>query len=143
MITTRIVPESERLGFFPTISNRYIHVEAYIYNLAGKYITDYSGAYYEFIELQIDNEGPVIGRFAYPVTETGKVRLVNTLNYSDVILSDEAAGLAIFIMCYSDYSIGLYEKHSVDSENFTPLYFQLRNYALEHNEASEILAFLD
>ncbi len=141
MITQRIVPENERVNFYPSITKKYIFFEAYSYLLADKYIADYSGGYYEFVELIED--GQVVGRFTYPTTSEGKVRLVNVDNYTDVTLSVEGAGLALFMMCYSDYARDLYYKSPADSEHFTMLYFQLKDYVCTHHESDKILAFLD
>ena len=143
MITERIVPENERLDFFPAITRRYIHLEAYSYNLAEKYIADYSGAYYEFVELHQDNSLTVRGRFTFSETDDGLTRLVNPNNYCDVTLSNRAAGIALFMMVYSDYANLLYKSCPDESQHFTNLYFQLRDYACEHHESDKIFTFLD
>ncbi|ELV7517785.1 antirestriction protein [Photobacterium damselae] len=142
MITERIVPENERCTFYPSISPRFIHIEAYCYHLASKYVDGYNGGYWEFVELHKDSSSGVVGRYASLVTN-GTVRLVNPMNYSDVTLSSSAAGIALFMMLYSDYANILHKSKPDECEYFSKLYFQLKDYACEHHESDKIFAFLD
>ncbi|TFZ60111.1 antirestriction protein [Photobacterium damselae subsp. piscicida] len=139
MITERIVPESERFNFFPSISKRYIHLEAYSYRLSELFIANYTGAYYEFIELWED--GSLISRFAFPYGES--IRIINPMNYSDSTMSCKAAGIALYLKLYSDFANGLFESDPEESEKFVDNYHQLKRYALMHNESDKILAFID
>lgn len=142
MITELIVPENERCSFYPSITPRFIHIEAYCYHLASKYVDGYSGGYWEFVELYNDTTSDVVGRYASLMTDS-VVRLVNPMNYADVELSSSGAGIALFMMLYSDYANLLYKSRPDESDLFTKLYFQLRDYACEHHESDKIFAFLD
>lgn len=97
MIIQRIVPENERFDFYPSITKKYIFFESYSYLLSERYIVDFNGGCYEFVDLVGDNH-QVVERFVYSTTSEGKVRLVNVDNYADVTQSEEGAGLALF-MC--------------------------------------------
>lgn len=57
------------------------------------------------------------------------------MNYSDVTLSSDGAVVALFLMLYSEFANRLYESSPSDSEHFSTLFHQLREYALLHNES--------
>ncbi|PSU44771.1 antirestriction protein [Photobacterium frigidiphilum] len=137
MITKIIVNDDKRLNFLPSIAQKYIHFEAAIYHYASKHIEDYAGGYWVFLEL---SNG---GKFLH-LQDNGPQRLYNTMNYFEGMVSSEAAGIAISAMVLADFGAIAYSAgDEAQAQRFYDFYYQLRDFALEHNEASEILAFLD
>lgn len=51
MITASIVPEKERLDFYPSITNDFATLEALVYNVSDDILEAYNGAYWEFVKL--------------------------------------------------------------------------------------------
>lgn len=105
-------------------------VEAQIYHLMGQYCEEYNGGYWEFYSLS--NNG-----FYMAPTGSESFRLVNAENFSDMTLSGDAAGVAICLMAYSHLS------WSSPAHVFNSHFHWLREYALDHPEASEIFRFID
>jgi hypothetical protein len=107
-----------------------ILVEAQIFYMMDKYCEQYNGGYWEFYSLS--NNG-----FFMAPTGAESFRLVNAENYSDVALSGEAAGIAICLMAYSHLS------WSEPAHIFNSHFHWLREFALNHPEASDIFRFID
>lgn len=64
-------------------------------------------------------------------------------SYNEAMLTSDAAGIAITLIALSHLSFRLYEKESPDTDKVVELFHNLRGYAIQHAEASSILAFID
>lgn len=122
MITASIVPEKERLDFYPSITNNFATLEALVYNVSDDILEAYHGAYWEFVKL---SNG---GRFAYPVIDT-PVTVVNPINQHKETLSAEAAGICVWV-----FALGLVRFREYQRE--------LIEFANEHAEKDKIFRVL-
>jgi len=130
-VTFTTIPDNRRIKALPHFfREKMMHVEPTVFGLMDEFCEGYRGAYWEFYQL---SNG---GFFMAPATLKA-FRLVNPLNFSDVTLSAEAAGIAICIMAYSHLSFS-HPSHVFDSH-----YTWLRELALDHPEAGPIFRFLD
>ena len=79
----------------------------------------------------------------YP--DLGKsVRAVNSYNEIDVTFSSEAYGICITLMALSQFTAMAHRNgDEEENERLYALYHQLRDYALVHDDAEFILAFID
>lgn len=137
MITASIVPVSERINFFPSITKQYIHFEQAVYFTAEKLIEGYSGGFWEFVEL---SDG---GKFCYPVS--GSTFFVsNSMNYGNAELSPEATGICVFLIMLSHYSMSVY--HNGDASEYrrlNELYYSVESYARTLTEWPKMQCILD
>ncbi|EPI2026876.1 antirestriction protein [Vibrio vulnificus] len=137
MITASMVPVEERFNFFPSITKQYVHFEQAVFYFADLCIENYQGGYWEFVAL---SNG---GLFCYPKM-SGILTLTNSMNYADVMLSNEAAGICIMLMVLSRYSLIAWEQgDQKEVEHFAELHQQLYEFALGHTEWLEIAKFID
>ncbi|WP_129831095.1 antirestriction protein [Vibrio parahaemolyticus] len=137
MITASIVPEQERLNFYPSITQQFVFLENSIYRFSDEFLKEYHGAYWEFVTL--DNGG----KFAYPVMNT-QVTLDNPHNYSSGSFSQEAAGMCIWLIALSFCAIVAFEKGDfAEMENFSYHQVRLMEYAREHSEWDNIARVID
>jgi len=51
MITASIVPAQERFNFYPSITTNYQYLEQAVYHFFDRFITYYSGVYWELVTL--------------------------------------------------------------------------------------------
>lgn len=107
-----------------------VQAEAFIYYMMDKYCKQYNGGYWEYFSLS--NNG-----FFMAPTGAEEYRLANAENYSDVTLSPEATGIAICLMAYSHLS------WSEPAHIFNSHFHWLREFALDHSEATDIFRFID
>lgn len=137
MLTSSIVPVKERLAFLPSITTQFLSFEVTLFSFAEKYSKDYQGAYWQFVSL---SNG---GKFMYP--DLGKsVSAVNSYNEINVTFSSEAYGICITLMALSQFTAMAHRNgDEEDNERLYALYHQLRDYALMHEDAEFILAFID
>ena len=105
-------------------------VEPMIYNLMDRYCPDYAGGFWDFYGLSN-------GGFFMAPSHEDSYRMVNAENYSDETLTAEGAGIAICLMAYSHLS--WHEPAHIFNSHFT----WLREFALDHPEASAIFRFID
>ncbi|CAH1592505.1 Antirestriction protein (plasmid) [Vibrio harveyi] len=137
MITASIVPTEERFNFFPSITKQYVHFEQAVFYFADLCIENYHGGYWEFVAL---SNG---GLFCYPKTNE-TLTLTNSMNYANVTLSNEAAGICIMLMTLSRYSLIAWEQGDQEEvERFAQLHNQLDMFARDHEEWSSIAIFID
>ncbi|MCG9589994.1 antirestriction protein [Vibrio harveyi] len=66
------------------------------------------------------------------------------MNYANVTLSNEAAGICIMLMTLSRYSLIAWEQGDQEEvERFAQLHNQLDMFARDHEEWSSIAIFID
>lgn len=137
MITSSIVPAQERFRFYPSITANYQYLEQAVYHFSDRFITDYSGGYWEFVTL--DNGG----KFAYP--EMGEsVAVNNAYNRTSASLSKEAAGICIWLITLSNCAISAYHHgNSAELESLSEHHVLLMDYAREHAEWESIALVID
>lgn len=122
---------------FPSITKQYVHFEQAVFYFADLCIENYHGGYWEFVAL---SNG---GLFCYPKM-SGILTLTNSMNYADVTLSNEAAGICIMLMVLSHYSLIAWKQgDQKEVERFAQLQQQLNEFALDHTEWLEIAKFID
>ncbi|CCN40623.1 putative Antirestriction protein klcA [Vibrio nigripulchritudo FTn2] len=134
MIASTIVPSERRINFLPSITKHYYEFENALCQLMAFFCPDYSGAYWEYIEL---NNG---GKFAFPKGE--KFELSN--NHRSFELTPEAAGIVISLVALSSYSIATYEAGDhAESQKLGNIHAALFDYAITHDEINSIYTLID
>lgn len=149
-VVSRKVPDRSRMKALPSrFGNRCFAVECAIFSMAGRLIEGYSGGYWEFYST--DNGGfymvPSLGKAA-PFSGkpgTGVTVKVDGNGYSGE-MSEEAAGIVVSLMAYSNMSM-----REVDSDGYANAFGEVlsnnfhavRDFALDHAEASAIFAAID
>ncbi len=129
MITRRLVPESQRLRFFPRIfGSKFLYGERLIYAWARGLCPDYNGGYWHFYTL--DNGGFYVA----PDTDQ-RMRVVVDGNGFDGTMSADAAGIVITL-----FTLGRLAEHF---ESGTDHFHALRDYAREHREFPSIFSAID
>ena len=125
---------SERLDFwqshFGTVKG-FTTFEVVIFTIMGQFCDEYTGGYWEYCTL------PNGGVFIYPDLDHETLTLFNMHNGNEAILSPEAAGVAVCLMLYSQWSF------RTESEVLVERFYQLRDYAIQHPESSAIFHLID
>ena len=91
----------------------------------------YYGAFWEFSML---TNG---GAFIWPDMIETSLPMVNPHNGNDAELSPEAAGIAVCLITYSLWSF------KTESTEMVEYFYQLRDYALQHEECAAIFRLID
>ncbi|MDM8752091.1 antirestriction protein [Morganella morganii] len=91
----------------------------------------YHGAFWEFSML---TNG---GAFIWPDMIETSLPMVNPHNGNDAELSPEAAGIAVCLITYSLWSF------KTESPEMVEYFYQLRDYALQHEECAAIFRLID
>ena len=129
-IEARQVTDEARIETLPRHSGRYmLAVEDADYRFMRQLAKDYSGGYWRFYELS--NGGFYMAPECEPL-----VLQVQGNGYAGR-RSAEAAGITACLFAFSHLSF------RIPDEVISGLYYQLRDFALEHAEASAILAAID
>ncbi|OAT51323.1 antirestriction protein [Providencia heimbachae] len=111
--------------------------EVVIFTIMGQFCDEYAGGYWEYCTL------PNGGAFIYPDLSPEKLTLFNMHNMHNIhngneaVLSPEAAGVAVCLMLYSQWSF------RTESELLVERFYQLRDYAIQHPESSAIFHLID
>lgn len=132
-ITMTVVPNSKRPAFLPEKTGAaYLAFETALYGMADNLSRDYEGGYWEFCEL---SNG---GFYCYPATE--KDFGCDSLNGFECRMSADAFGITATLFalnCAMDGQSGATLEKLVDG------YYRLRDYAAEHEEATQIFRMID
>jgi hypothetical protein len=124
------VSDHARIGTLPRHFGRHMMtVEHKVYDLMGRFVADYQGAFWEFYEL---SNG---GFFMTP--RIPSVRLSVESNGFQGQMSADAAGITV---CLFAFSLLSFERNE---EVFIRHFHWLRDYALGHVEAAQIFAAID
>ena len=130
LMQANIVPLSIRPNFwqthFDTVKG-FATFEVVIFTIMGQFCDEYTGGYWE----------PNGGVFIYPDLGPEKLTLFNMHNGNEAELSPEAAGVAICLMLYSQWSF------RTENELLVDRFYQLRDYAIQHPESSAIFYLID
>lgn len=133
-ITKKRVSSQQRDNFwfqyFHTVP-LWIKLESQIFHLMDSFCDEYHGAFWEFCVLS--NQGI----FIYPALVEKEVTLFNPHNGNEATLSPEAAGIAVCLIVFSLWSF------KTESEVMVDRFYQLRNFAIQHAESSEIFHIID
>lgn len=130
-ITATKIHDKQRLAFLPKyFGKRMLVAEHGIYNAMSQLCSNYDGAFWHFYELSN-------GGFYMAPDLDEKLEMCVTTNGYEGVLSADAAGIVTSLcvinqLCWQD-----------QSEKMINYYYLLRDFATEHNEASEIFAAID
>ena len=130
-IETREVPEGERLDVLPKrFGQHMLVVESAIYDFMAASARSYRGGFWKFFELS--NGGfymAPVGEITFDIHVEG--------NGFEGVMSADAAGITACLFAFSHLSF------QIRSDALVNHFYQLRAFALEHAEASVILAAID
>jgi hypothetical protein len=130
-IDAREVPSDERLQIFPRHFDRHmLTVEYAVYDFMRKLANQYSGGYWNYFEL---SNG---GFYMAPAHDTHFNVCVDTNGFEGPMSAD-AAGITACLFALSHLSF------QIEHESIAEHYHRLRDFALDHAEASVILAAID
>lgn len=134
LMQASVVPLSARSNFwqnhFGTVKG-FATFEVVIFTIMGQFCDEYTGGYWEYCTL---SNG---GAFIYPDLSPEKLTLFNMHNGNEAILSPEAAGVAVCLMLYGQWSF------RTESELLVDRFYQLCDYAIQHAESSAIFHLID
>ena len=106
-------------------------LEGDIFKMMDNLCDIYHGAFWEFSML---TNG---GAFIWPDMPETTLYLFNPHNGNDAELSPEAAGIAVCLITYSIWSF------NTESPVLVEYFYQLRDYALQHEECAAIFRLID
>ncbi|WP_025153981.1 antirestriction protein [Morganella morganii] len=107
------------------------HLENDIFKMMDNLCDIYHGAFREFSML---TNG---GAFIWPDMPETTLYLFNPHNGNNAELSPEAAGIAVCLMTFSIWSF------NTESPVLVEYFYQLRDYALQHEECAAIFRLID
>ena len=130
LITATRVADADRIRFLPAVFGRHmLAVEAVVYHVMGNLCREYSGGYWEFMRLS--NGG------GYLRPPRGSFTIESPNGYAGTVSCD-AIGIIVTLFALSELS---FEPRA--TETLARRYHQLREYALDHQEASDIFRAID
>lgn len=130
-ITKIPVALCDRSNFLPNHAGpQFLRYEMLTFDIMGKVCAEYHGGMWDFFEL---SNG---GFYMAPDSEK-RFRLVWEDNWFDGEMSADAAGIGVSLMAQSWLS------GATNSESLAEKFYQLRDYAADHAEASAIFGFID
>ena len=134
IITCRKVSNKQRTEYTADLFGiRFpLNVEPSVYSMAGHIASEYNGAYWEFYRL---SNG---GFYMAPISD--KHYQVSCDNGYEGSLSADALGITATLYAYSHLS---FNSNAAFAEICANHYHWLREYMLEHQEASSILKAID
>ncbi len=129
-VTATQVPDAYRLSFLPShFQGLYPKVEAAIYHFARTLCPDYTGGYWIFHDLS--NGG------GYMAPTTSQLAVQSPNGHTCAVTGD-AVGIIATLFALSHLSF----EHQ-DSDMLSDRFHQLRDFAIDHAEADNILAAID
>lgn len=130
--THREVTEDARLGFLNAqLGAKCMIFEMTVYGFADRFSSDYNGGFWKFYTVEPE------GFYIAPESET-PFKVANDMNYFEGELSADAFGIALCLFALSHMTFA-----PNAPEILTERFHQLREFALDHVEASAIFGFLD
>ena len=134
-ITSKKVTGNSRISFLPKhLGNKMIMGENLVYNLADEHITGYNGGMWSFETLSND------GLILVPPSTGSTLNVVNGMNYSDVTVTPQAAGLFLTAMMLNSLC---FSTAGETQDKFLAKHAAVMDFIYEHPEASSILKLLD
>lgn len=130
-LTSKIVPEAARLSMLPRYFGRYmLAVESAIYDALGELCESYQGGFWNYYTVSNDSF------FMAPVGASS-FKLVCAGNWFEGELSAEATGIVASLIGINRACWQYRDQQLIDR------FYALREYALIHPEASQIMAAID
>ena len=130
-IQARQIPDSERLQVLPRRFGRHmLTVEYAVYAFMRKLSDQYTGGYWTYLELSN-------GGFYMAPTREAPFNVSIDSNGFQGQMSADAAGITACLFTFSHLSF------QIQHESISSHFHQLRDFALDHGEASLILAAID
>lgn len=133
-ITRALVPDDRRADFVDTLFGIHfpMQLEPYIFSVAAELSSDYDGGYWEFYALS--NGG------FYMAPDDDEPFIVRSENGYEGTMSADALGITACLYAYSRLS---FVAGNVIGEVYARQYHLLREYMMEHREATAILGATD
>lgn len=134
IITSTIVPEHQRVAVTAALFGARFSfaIEPAIFDFASDLSADYKGGSWEFYALSN------MGFFMAPL---GPDRLrAESPNQNTAVMSNEAFGIAVCLFAYSNLS---FSRDEALSEMVSEAFHKLRDFAMDHAEAADILRIID
>lgn len=126
---TEVNPEC-RGDILPSrVGRHYLKFEMHIFHLSDCLLEEYTGGLWDFYDLSN-------GGFYMAINREGGFTYENTDNYFKEHMSSDAACIAVNLMVFSRLSF-------THPDPFAELFHQLRDYALQHEEAALIHRAID
>ncbi len=130
-IEAYLVLEDARMRTLPQhFGARMMTVEHTIYHFMREFVAEYKGGFWDFYELS--NGG------FYMAPNSGPVKFSVHTNDFEGTLSADAAGITVCLFTFSHLSF-----QRPTGEVFSRHFYALREFAIEHKEASLIFAAID
>ena len=130
-IIKTLVPENKRMDFLPKFCGKYfMQFENMVYDDLRKMCKNYDGGLWEFYTLSN-------GGFYMALEQDEPLELECYSNYYKGSMSAEAGSIAINLFALNGLAWHL------QPEKFSEYFHLLRDFALEHKEAKEIMKFID
>jgi len=130
-IEAREIPDGERLQILPRHFGRHmLNVEHAVYSFMRQLSSEYTGGYWSYLEL---SNG---GFYMAPTREKPFNVSVDTNGFEGQMSAD-AAGITACLFALSHLSF------QIQHESIATHFHHLRDFALDHAEASAILAAID
>lgn len=120
----------KRSRFLPSYIRNYVAFESLVYAFSNKLSDDYNGGQWKFRE--INNGG-----FYMRPDHDDKMSVEWTENYFSGVMTADAFGVTVCL-----YSLS-YLANKTGGDRYIQMYNRLRDYALLHDEAKEILGAID
>lgn len=131
-VAARRVEDSQRINSLPRhFGNRLLTFEGAVYDFMRRFSPDYRGGFWEFIELSN-------GGFYMAPQQEGTFRFSVDTNGYDGEMSPDAAGITVCLFACSHLSF-----RYCDDQVFADHFHRLREFAMDHAEASAIFAAID
>ena len=132
LVVARRVDDAQRIHTLPRhFGNRLLTFEGAVYDFMRRFSLDYRGGFWDFIELSN-------GGFYMAPQHEGTFRFSVDTNGYEGEMSPDAAGIAVCLFAYSHLSF----RYSED-QIFADHFHQLREFAMDHAEASAIFGAID
>lgn len=124
-------PTAKRLDFLPRfVGNKYLEYERGVFDLMRRACPDYNGGYWEYYRLSN-------GGFYISLHSDKLFKVEQPSNFYKGRMSADAVsiGINLYLLCEFAWQ--------VDQEHFTEAFNNLRDFAKQHPEWSEIFHFID
>ena len=123
--------ESQRLEFLPRFVGKHFMVyEGFIFNKMREDAEKYEGGFWEYYALSN-------GGFYMGLDQSERITMECTGNYFKGTMSADAASIGVNLYALNTFAWQL------DADKFSEDYYQLRDYALQHEEVAQIMAYID
>lgn len=130
-IEKQLVKEKNRPEFLPKYcGSHFLQFETSVFSFAGHFCHAYQGGYWEFYTLSN-------GGFYMQLVSKDIFSVTNDANYFSGELSADAYSIGINLYALN----ALLQKHA--DNQLIEHYYALRDFAIQHKEASAILSFID